>query len=511
MNDNTIYSEIILSKTNLEIPVFKSGKTVDSRYDPERESLRLLEQINSDTHFLIVIGIASGIFIDTILENKKDIFIIGVEKTAEDIEFLKKIQLIKQLSNNKQVSLCTIDELTDKIIEFYIPAFYGNLQVIEQRGWTAENLDCIEQINKSINKATGIVSADFSVQSHFGKLWQHNIFSNLKHIQELSDIQNITPNNKTAVIVAAGPTIDDTIKLILDNKDDYYIIATDTAFSILNSYNIIPQAVFSIDGQNISNIHFIHNNSYEFNQTLFLFDLCANSSAITKVINNKGKICFFTSGHPFCEYINKTFNLGFPSLFSGAGTVTISAVDFAIKAGFEKIIVTGADFSYSRGKPYAKGTYLDRLYNQKSNRIQGIQNKFSTLEFRTELIKDNKRYTTSVLQAYRTSFETYLINNNFQFKKETDLYKIFFNKNENIFQYKKPNTINGQQILNELQRIYKSKTTDKTFNSIFDLSDSDISLLPLISWLRNHDNKDKNDFLYYYQKAVLFCRDLGGN
>ena len=105
MNDNTIYSEIILSKTNLEIPVFKSGKTVDSRYDPERESLRLLEQINSDTHFLIVIGIASGIFINTILENKNDIFIIGVEKSVEDIEFLKKLQLIKQFSNNKQVLL----------------------------------------------------------------------------------------------------------------------------------------------------------------------------------------------------------------------------------------------------------------------------------------------------------------------------------------------------------------------------------------------------------------------
>ena len=88
MNEQTIYSEIILSKTGIEIPVFKSGKTVDSRYDPEKESLRLLEQIKPETHFLIIIGIASGTFINTILENRKDIYILAVERNEKDIEFL---------------------------------------------------------------------------------------------------------------------------------------------------------------------------------------------------------------------------------------------------------------------------------------------------------------------------------------------------------------------------------------------------------------------------------------
>ena len=511
MSDNSIYSQVILSKTGLEIPVFKSGKTVDSRYDPERESQRLLEQIKDDSHFLIVTGIASGILIKTILKDRPQTFILAVENSQEDIDLLKGLKIVNELSNDKRVCFTTVDSLKDKITELYVPAFYGNLQVIEQRGWTLENTGLIETINKSINMATGIVSADFSVQSHFGKLWQHNILNNIKHLDKSQSIGNL-PVEKTALIVAAGPTLDKTIQTIKNDLSKYFIIATDTALSILNSYGIIPQAVISIDGQNVSNIHFIHNTKSEFSQTLFLFDLCANSSAVNMVLKNSNKVCLFTSGHPLSEYLNRHFSLGLPSLFSGAGTVTISAVDFAIKAGFKNIKIAGADFSYSNGKPYAKGTYLDRLYNQKSNKINSAQKQFSALEFRTPLIAKNDTFTTQILDAYRTSFENFLNNTGCTFIKENDLYVISNNQNKQYdFNIISQNKINGEQILKELQIVFNSKKSSPVFNSIFDLSESDISLLPLISWLRNHDNKDRSDFSYFYDKALMIYRGLGGN
>ena len=510
MNEQTIYSEIILSKTGIEIPVLKSGKTVDSRYDPVRESSRLLEQIKPETHFLIITGIASGTLINAVLENRADIFILAVEKNDSDIEFLKKLSLVKKLSDNKRVCLCSISTLQDKIIELYLPAFYGNLQVIEQRGWITENFDSVEIINSSINKAVGIVSADFSVQSHFGKLWHHNILSNIKSINKTFCCENF-PIEKTAVILAAGPTLDSTIQKIKNNKDQYYIIATDTALSITASYKIIPNAVVSIDGQNISNVHFTHSSNLERCDTLFLFDLCANSSAVNYVLQNQGKISFFTSGHPFSEYINKHFSLNLPSLFSGAGTVTISAVDFAFKAGFKNIEVIGADFSYSNGKPYAKGTYLDRLYNQKANRFLTTQKQFSALEFRTELIKKNAGCTTQILEAYRTSFEQYLNNNGFDFSKKNDTYKIVSKQKHELLKFPQINNITPSKILEELKQIYKSKNSNTVFNTIFDLTESDVCILPLISWLRNYDNKDRSDFNYFYNKALLIYSGLGGN
>ena len=150
---DSIYSSLMYSKTGLQIPVLKSGKTVDSRYDPERESLRIIQNIKQNTHFVIVLGIASGILIKKLLASRPDIFILGVENSANDINFLLQLEKVQKIQNNKNIYLCTISELFEKITQLYIPAFYGNLQIIEQRGWIDENLLNIEKIKNQINLA----------------------------------------------------------------------------------------------------------------------------------------------------------------------------------------------------------------------------------------------------------------------------------------------------------------------------------------------------------------------
>ena len=506
MSDNVFYSDIIISKSGIEIPVFNNGKTVDSRYDPQRESIRLSDQIKDKTNFVIVLGIASGILIKSILEKRENIFILAVESEQADINFLMKLENIKQISNNKRVCLCTINQLFEKITQLYIPAFYGNLEVIEQRGWTTEHNSKIPQINEQIQKAVGIVSADFSVQSHFGKLWQHNILSNVKIIHKSKHINCAEiPVNKTAVIFAAGPSIDNSILQIKKNLDDFYLIASDTALSILLSYNIIPDVVVSIDGQNVSNSHFIHSKQFDFSKTIFLFDLCANDSAAKKIISQNGILSFFVSGHPLGDYINQKFSLFLPKLFSGAGTVTISAVDFAIQAGFKNIIVSGADFAYSNGKPYAKGTYLDRIYNKNSERLNNSQNQFCKLMYRTPLIQKSAfLFTTQILDAYKTSFEDYLNSKSLIFSKENELYKITNQNNLNtLAQSQKMETMpDGEILIEQLYKDFLSQDINKNINSIFDLTNIDICLLPLISWQKNNDNIDNRDFMYFYRKAL---------
>lgn len=508
MNDKSNYSSIIISKSGIKIPVFTSGKTVDSRYDPLRESLRLVQEIKDETNFVIILGIASGSLIKTLLEHRNNIFILAVEINQDDINFLMQLEEVEKLSKNKNICFSTISDLFEKITQQYVPAFYGNLQVIEQRGWTAEHNAYIAEIKEILQKAIGIVSADFSVQSHFGKLWQHNILSNIKLIKSTRPINEefFPPNKKTALILAAGPSIDKRISSIKRNLNDYYLIATDTAFSILLSYQIIPHVVISIDGQNLSTSHFIHSKEFDFSNTLFLFDLCANDSAVKKIISQKGNISYFTSGHPLSEYINESFCLGIPKLFSGAGTVTISAVSFALEAGFENIFVAGADFAYSNGKPYAKGTYLDRLYNQKSIRINNSQKEFCSLMYRTPLTQvSDSLYTTKILNAYKSSFEEYLAANKLDFYKEDDFYKIknsYKRKNSLISDSFNKTKEDGEEILKTLIRTFAGKKSDSTFNSFFDLTKSDICLLPLISWLKNNDNKDKKDFNYFYKKAL---------
>ena len=71
-------------------------------------------------------------------------------------------------------------------------------------------------IKTIVEKAIKTVKADFAVQSHFGKIWNKNIFENLKIASEQKNtsqtIENLKKNNKkTAAIIAAGPTLDTTV------------------------------------------------------------------------------------------------------------------------------------------------------------------------------------------------------------------------------------------------------------------------------------------------------------
>ena len=502
MNDNSIYEQIIDSKTGIKIPLLKSGRTVESRYDPQRDCNRTVsEQLKEGTRFVIVLGIAGGVLINTVLQETRDTFILGVEYSQSDIDFLTSLSLIQELKQNERVCLCPSNLLEQKIKELYVPAFYGNLQVIEQRGWIQENPDAIVQINKTIEHAISLVAADFSVQSHFGKLWQHNIIANLKaiHSNKFS-----VDTNKTAVVVAAGPTLDQNIHTLKQERNSLYIIATDTAYSILISYNIIPDAVVSIDGQNISNAHFIHQTESNVQDTLFLFDLCANPSAVKKTLTNTSNLIFFHSGHPFVVYLCSKHGLTLPQLCSGSGTVTISALDFAFKCGFTDIQVYGADFSYSQGKPYAKGTYLDRIYGFNSKKIFNLQKQFSFLMFRTPLINlQNHKFTTTVLDSYRASFEEYLKDRGADFIKENDIYKIKVLPIPQEIKNLMPQDFDLNSIVKD---ICNSNFSDINFSCFKKLTIKDISLLPLISWFRYNDNKKKEDFKYYYNLAINYFK-----
>ena len=257
-------------------------------------------------------------------------------------------------------------------------------------------------LTRTINETLKEISRDYSVQCHFGLIWQKNILSNLKTLSKTN--LNID-TSKTAAIIAAGPSLDSTIDRILSDRAKYYIIATDTALSVLSKRKIKIDAAVSIDGQNISYKHFVGNCNQE---TLFIFDLQANFNAVNYVSTISDKILFVKSGHPLCTLAEKYSTGSFTEITSGAGTVTIAAIDFARKAGFSKIKTFAADFSYFSGKAYAKGTYLDQNFNGNSYRLNSGEQQYDTLMFRTPLIlKDirKKIYTTEVLESYRKTFE----------------------------------------------------------------------------------------------------------
>ncbi|MBR4600077.1 MAG: motility associated factor glycosyltransferase family protein [Treponema sp.] len=419
------YSKIEQAKDGNLIPICQnsSGQEIfmHSKYNPIREAEGFVRDIDEGCLFFIVLGLAGGYHIQKLLEKCPEAKILVADISQSALDFLSAIPCVKKLMSDKRVLISDEKKAGQKILSSYKPALHGNLTILSLRQWENIFTESCANLQKEINSAIKLLAQDFSVQSHFGKIWQKNILTNLSLAEKTlnfsqvkKEIKEKSLTEKTAAIIAAGPSLDNDIKKLRDLREKYFIIATDTAFSALRKVKIDSDAVVSIDGQQVSHEHYMDSIS---KKTLYVFDLCANSSAVRKAILSSKNVLLSETGHPLSQYASLyTGKRSFPHLEAGSGTVTIAAASLARNLGFTKIEFFGSDFSYIKGRAYARGTYLEGNFHSKSNRLSPAEKSYDAIMYRTPLIKlSEDRMTTEILQAYKESLESFMKSKNNDF------------------------------------------------------------------------------------------------
>lgn len=480
-----IYKEIISAKDGSLVPVFASGRAFHSKYNPQREAQQLSENTEKQD-FFIVSGLGGGYHLKSLMEKFPESRFLVVENSDEDIAFVKEnIPLSKELLEADNVSICTLECLYKELLLLYIPAIYSTLQLFQVNSWLQE-IDK-EQLIHSVNEALKEIGRDFSVQAHFGKLWFCNILNNLKHVEKQKAEK--LPVEKKCVVTAAGPSLDSKIQELKATRNNIFLIATDTSFKTLLSSGLTPDAVVSIDGQMISYRHFSKNNPED---TLYIFDLMANASAVNKIRRNNGKLLFTVSNHPFEQLLSSIYPDCFPEIDSSSGTVTIAALDFALKAGFIDIQILGADFGYLNNKAYAKGTYLDSIYYGTQDKTHTAEKEFTHLVYRTELIKkENDKFTTETLENYEKALYQWCHSKKCIIEKQNDCFSI------KATEQKKNFSLSGNFCYKSFIKKLSEMSTDENMIPY---------LLPYISWLKNKDSENgiSRSFEEYSKLALNF-------
>lgn len=519
---NLFYKEILAAKNSQKIPAFASGKAAHSKYDPERES-RNFGAESDGANFAIILGIAGGYHIKSFSERNPKCEILCVEKSRDDYDFLKnEIPCVKEISTRENFSVAFPENLQEEIFKNYFPAVHGDLSILTMRAWADEDNFFYEKISREIESALKKISADFSVQSHFGALWQKNIFCNLKILQKMQDdfrykSETRLPKidtKKIAAIIAAGPSLDESAKKIKAAREKYFVIATDTSFKALMRIGIVPDAAVSIDAQSLSANHFVGEKSRE---TIFVLSLDSDSSIANALYESSSNMIFCASHHPLASFAARFCENSFPLLESGSGTVTIAAADFAKKCGFEQMQVFGADFAYSRGKPYARGTYLDELYRGAENKIESAEKKFSKLMFRTPLEKFSlgkiPAAKSQVLDSYKKTFVEWLSQNAESFecedfiwstnlKKNSFFQSQFFSPNFNLQNFKDALFHGIESEIEKMNSLESKIDTDSPFTKI---------ALPYLAFLRKINSKTfcaTDNFLLALNKLLWYNKNL---
>lgn len=154
-------------------------------------------------------------------------------------------------------------------------------------------------------------------------------------------------NGKTCIVIAGGPSLDNNIHWIKENQGNLFIIAVSRIAGKLAKFGINIDIVVSVDPQEIS-----------FDVSRGMFDLSDN----TLLVNS-----YHVSPRILSQWQGKCLYMGqrlpwnndkdHDNIITVGPTVTNSSVRLAIEMGFNRILLSGVDFCYSKsGYSHAGGT-----------------------------------------------------------------------------------------------------------------------------------------------------------
>jgi hypothetical protein len=392
-----------------------AAHALHSTVDPVREASRLVSTLKdggtgvSNGDFVVFLGLGGGFAPVAALNSGDASHVLVIDYDINGIaELFCSREYITLLGDPRFTLLVDPPpELVENtILELYRPALCGGIKVLPLRTRTELDRQNFSAAADAVQRAIEKVSSDYSVQAYFGMRWFSNIIRNLGP----AGLQNrsIRPI-RSAAICAAGPSLDDQIPLLVEQKrkQELYVISADTALGALLSRGLKPDAVVSIDCQHISYYHFMGADCADI--PLFL-----DISSPPLLPGFSTLPFFFSGGHPLAAYISQEWR-PLPLLDTSGGNVTHACLSLAESLGAQRITVYGADFSYPAGRVYARGTYIYPYFERRQERLSPMEALLSSFLYRTPFLpaEDSENttaqtgiapYETAALRRYRTSF-----------------------------------------------------------------------------------------------------------
>jgi hypothetical protein len=376
-----------------------------SMVDPRREGERLVSTLRRDEGFLVFLGLGAAYAAEAALGRPGVSRVLTIEYDINGVaELFCSRECIAILGDPRFTLLVdpSPGDIEAAVLEQYRPALAGGIRTFPLRARTEQDAARFGGAAAAIQRSIEKVSADYSVQAHFGGRWFANIIRNLA----AAEAQNRSAAPvREAAICAAGPSLDEQIPLLAALRSrgrETCIISADTALPALLKNGIEPDAVVSIDCQHISYYHFI--GAFPRHIPLFL------DIASPPLLAGLSRFPFFFSGgHPLAIYISQNWR-PLPLIDTSGGNVTYACLSLAEQLGANRVTVYGADFSYPGGRVYARGTYIYPFFEKQQNRFASLEALFSGFLYRGTFLPPEDGggagyYETAALRFYRKRFE----------------------------------------------------------------------------------------------------------
>ena len=386
LEKHTIDAEIICEKYGSNLSLLVDGIHLSSVIDPDKEAKQQSSLISQDAEQIWLYGLANHNLALYLLSNNTlkelNIVIFDLLTFFHVLHFFP----MEKILSDERVNISYVDESMTLMFPFV--ANPACLRLSSDSGYKLRDQIILELSTPYLNRIF-----KEKQQEHLKQITE-----NLCKLKEDKDI-SLLINNKTPAhiaIVAAGPSLSETLDIIKAKRPGYFVIAVLRVAEKLRLEGIIPDIVVGID-PNLDAMYAITKeiNHNEFKKIpLVYFPIVPN--AVLKLWKGPRYKAFGTE-----KYYQDLPGYNKLIVLPSYGSVIHAALSLAIKFSPKAISFFGADFSFPNSRSHIENTFNVQSIDYKPAVHSYVINGF-----------DEKVVTTNALRGYLRDLERIIKSNN---------------------------------------------------------------------------------------------------
>ncbi|EAK0847083.1 6-hydroxymethylpterin diphosphokinase MptE-like protein [Campylobacter lari] len=335
---------------------------------------------------LFFYGLGNGLLYKALLKNENHKSIVVFEPNIEILYIVfHLIDFSQELKDKRLYVVDTNDFDMDDIINFlmgelFVRNYLYDSKILSLNSYYNQHKTHIEELEKKLNEKIMYV---FNAQgsNRIRTLSQDLRFSIENTPKMLTKalfkdfINQRKGKNKTAIIVASGPSLIKQLPLLKEIQNKATIISADGSYSMLAKYNIKPDIVMSLDPSELTS-KFFDNDFKEFDKDInFIITTPTHPDTIKYLEKNHRNYLLVL--RPSSKFTHKILINDFGTL--GGLNVAYMGYELAVKLGHKNIILIGQDLAFDeKGNSHP----MEFLYgNSFDNNVPSLEKRIKTTAY----------------------------------------------------------------------------------------------------------------------------------
>ncbi|VDH00948.1 Uncharacterized protein conserved in bacteria [Lysinibacillus sphaericus] len=413
LDDQQSTGQVMIEQAKTGLPTIKiiqDGKTqyLQSKYDPQKEAIRFAEKFSEESikHVLFV-GVGTGLHIEEFMKLHADTKFAIYEPNKEVLHAYLSNFRINELPIRNLITIFTGTE-QESILREVRQLLETSNNIIKIATLPVYEKIYGEQIHIILEHALESIKekhSTLSTNSFFQKRWTINSIKNFPTVLQtpniLHDIDRSAFEGKPAIIVAAGPSLNEEFENLRYIKEHglAYVFSVGSSINALIEQGIYPDAACTYDPQDINYRVIQKIKDKEIMEIPLVFGSSVGFETIEKY---PGKLFHMIVSQdtvsPALLKRSDGCNLAF---VNDAPSIAVVTFQLLAKLKVSKIILVGQNLAYFEKRHYAQGIN----YGNNSNVVSD-----ATLE-NALTIKDvygNDIKTTEGFNSMRQQLEMYI-------------------------------------------------------------------------------------------------------